>query len=293
MTAAVRIGIRINAPRETVFPYLLTPHHLARWFCNFAQVDPKVGGKFRFGGDYCIVAHPEEGGGWETVIRAGEVLRRFAFSWPLWDATTEVEIDVEDRGGGSLLRTSHTGLPREWSTCGSFVDAWRLCLGNLKAIAEGREDSLRPDSYPVPDSEMRFDLLVDAPVSRTFGALSEPAELDRWAGNGATVELIVGGRYSLGWGGEDGRILRWDAGRAFECAWTVSGASITSSAWVEEKGPARTSVHLRLRGWPPTDERFAKERRCLWSSRLVDLKNYLEAGETGFTEPRTAELSSA
>jgi len=293
MAAAIRIGTRINAPREMVFPYLLTPHHLARWFCNFAQVEPTVGGKFRFGGDYCIVAHPQEGGAWETAIRVGEVLRRFAFTWPLWDTATEVEFAVEDRDGGSLLRTSHVGLPRESSTCGSFLDAWRLCLGNLKAIAEGREDSLRPDSYPVRDPEVKFDLLVNAPVARTFDALAQPGELDRWAGKGATVEPIAGGQYALGWAGEDGRILRWDAPLSFECQWTVAGAPIVTSVWVEEKGPTRSSVHLRLRGWPPTDDRFAKVQRCLWSSRLVDLKNYLEAGETGFTEPRTAELLPA
>ena len=293
MTATIRIGVRIRAPRETVFPYLLTPHHLARWFCNFAQVEPTVGGRFRFGGDYSIVAHPQEGGAWETTIRVGEVLHRFAFTWPFWDEPTEVEFAVEDREGGSLLRASHVGLPREGSTCGSFLDAWRLCLGNLKAIAEGREDSLRPDSYPVRDPEMRFDLLVNAPVARTFDALTRPDELDRWAANGAMVEPTTGGRYSLGWDGEDGCLLRWDAPRAFEIEWTVAGASIVASTWVEEKGPTRSSVHLRLREWPVTDDRFAKGQRCLWSSRLVDLKNYLEAGETGFTEPRTAELSLA
>ncbi len=289
MAYDIHLGIRIAAPRTTVFPYLLTPHHLARWFCNFAQVQPTVGGSFRFGGDYCIVAHPKEGGAWETTIRAGEVLRRFGFTWPLWDHPTEVEFVVEDRDGGCLLRASHTGLPRDTSTCGSFLDAWRICLGNLKAIAEGREDSFRPDSSPVSHPEVKLDLLLHAPAARTFDAFSRPEELDRWAAKQARVGAGSGGDYILGWPGEAGHLVRWEPPRALAVRW----AGIATSIEVEEKGASRSAVHLRLRDWPAKEEGLARAQRCLWSSRLVELKNYLEAGTTGFTEPRDEEVAAA
>ena len=55
----IRMDIRIHAPKDRVFEHILLPHHLARWWCSFAQVSPKPGGAFNFGGDYCIV--PPEG----------------------------------------------------------------------------------------------------------------------------------------------------------------------------------------------------------------------------------------
>src|SRR2546426_2345720 len=97
MALAVRMGIRIRAPREFVFQHLLTPHHLARWFCNFAQFDmkgPAVGSKFRFGGDYAIAATDPPG--WPCTILGGGGLRAVSFSWPVLGAETPGDW----RGGG-------------------------------------------------------------------------------------------------------------------------------------------------------------------------------------------------
>src|SRR3990170_150505 len=96
MALTVRMGIHIRAPREFVFQHLLTPHHLARWFCNFAAFDPRgpaIGTKFRFGGDYAIVA--ADAPGWTAEILGGEVLKSVTFRWPLPDAATR----GEGRGG--------------------------------------------------------------------------------------------------------------------------------------------------------------------------------------------------
>src|SRR2546428_13737745 len=97
MTPRVQIGIHIRAPREFVFQHLLTPHHLARWFCNFAQFDPRgpaVGSKFRFGGDYAIAATGPPG--WPCAILSGGGLRSGSFRWPLFGGGTRVAW----RGGG-------------------------------------------------------------------------------------------------------------------------------------------------------------------------------------------------
>src|SRR3990170_3011235 len=113
MALTVRMGIHIRAPREFVFQHLLTPHHLARWFCNFAAFDPRgpaIGTKFRFGGDYAIVA--ADAPGWTAEILGGEVLKSVTFRWPLPDADTRVEWQVEDVVEGRVMRVVHSGLPR-------------------------------------------------------------------------------------------------------------------------------------------------------------------------------------
>src|SRR3989449_6249112 len=106
MTLRVQIGIHIRAPREFVFQHLLTPHHLARWFCNFAQFDmkgPAVGSKFRFGGDYAIAATDPPG--WPCEILGGEVLKAVSFKWPLFGAETRVDWRAaENRAGSPPLR---------------------------------------------------------------------------------------------------------------------------------------------------------------------------------------------
>src|SRR5437867_13388284 len=113
MALTLNMGIRIRAPREFVFQHLLTPHHLARWFCNFAQFDPRgpaVCTKFRFGGDYAIAA--TEPPGWPCDILSGEVLRSVSFRWPLFGADTRVDWRAGGWSGGCVLRGAPPVGPR-------------------------------------------------------------------------------------------------------------------------------------------------------------------------------------
>ncbi len=255
MALTFEMGIRVRAPRELVFQHLLLPQHLARWFCNFVTFDakgPAVGTRFRFGGDYAIAAADPPG--WTCEIMAGEVLRSVSFRWPLFGADTRVDWRVEEDGEGSIFRVVHAGVPREDSTCGRFQDAWRVCLGNLKAIAEGRDDSLRPDSSPVAGTGFRLNLLVTAPRERVSNALSDAGTLRAWTEAGdPPVDP-----------------------RAFS---------------LEEKSGDRTGLSFRREGPPPMDPLEALRLRCRWSDRLVGLKNVVEAGETGFTEPYAGQVT--
>jgi uncharacterized protein YndB with AHSA1/START domain len=289
MALTLRVGIRIRAPREFVFQHLLTPHHLARWFCNFAQFDPRgpaVGTKFRFGGDYAIASADPPG--WPCEIAGGEVLRAVAFTWPLFGADTRVDWRVEDAPDGSVLRTVHAGLPREESTCGRFHDAWRICLGNLKAVAEARDDSLRPDSSPVHGGAIRLNVLIDAPPSKVFGALVEPGILAQWTEEPSpVVEPRVGGRYGIhGPSGAPASILEIESGKRLALSWPVADAPTQVSFSLEDKGGKRTGLYFLQEGVPAGG---ALLLRCRWSDLLVGLKNLLEAGGTGFAEPYGAQ----
>src|SRR2546428_8953109 len=149
MTLRVQIGIHIRAPREFVFQHLLTPHHLARWFCNFTQFDPKgpaVGSKFRFGGAYAIAA--VEPPGWACTILGGEVLRAVSFSWPISGVETRVDWRVEDVADGSVLPIAHRNLPGEDAASGRFHDAWRGRPGGPEAGAGAPGEHPRPGRSP-------------------------------------------------------------------------------------------------------------------------------------------------
>src|SRR5881409_2009145 len=120
MTFDYDFKMQIGASRSVVFERLLRIEHLSRWFCGWCRIDPKVGGAFKFGGETCIIL-PEQRS-WDTTIDEGEVLRRFAFTWPIRASKTRVSYELEDRDTGkALLRAferdskmtnSKQGLPR-------------------------------------------------------------------------------------------------------------------------------------------------------------------------------------
>jgi len=287
----LRIGLRIRAPRDAVFERLLTPHHLARWFCNFAQVEPRPGGKFVFGGDYAI-ARPE-GHAFACRFTGGVVRKSVTFAWPLFGAETAVTWDVEDDAGGSVLRVMHAGLPTLRSTCGSLHDAWRLCLGNLKAIAEGRGDSFRPDHEAPREMRIPLDTVLDVPRAKAFAAISAVDGLRGWAepNREPAVDPRVGGAWDVGW--RDARAATIAAiapPERLAVDWP-HGAGATRVAFeFEEKSGDRCALHFVHEGFPVEENSPIVPLRCRWSDRLVALKNVVESGDAGFTEPYDAQV---
>ncbi len=277
--------LRIRAPRPTVFEKLLRIEHLARWFCGWCRIEPKVGGKFQFGGETCLVL--PEGRGWETTIDEGETLRRFAFTWPIGGSVTRVAYELEDQGAeATLLKATHRNVPREDSTCGTMQDAWRMCLGNLKSISEGRSDSVRPDHSAVSGAELSLSNLVEAPADRAFEALVTPAQVDHWTTGGvprgiAQIEARTGGTFLGGRGGPSGRIVAFERGQQLTVEWPQGPAAARVRLRLEPKSSG-TAVYFRKDGYPPGHEAAILRDRGMWSDLLVCLKNFVEGGDSGF-----------
>lgn len=285
--------VRIRAPRPTVFEKLLRIEHLARWFCGWCRIEPKVGGKFLFGGETCLVL--PEGRGWETTIGEGEPLRRFAFTWPILGATTRVSYDLEDHApDGTLLTARHTGVPTKDTTCGSLQDAWRMCLGNLKSIGEGRSDSVRPDHAPVTTAELKLSNLVEAPADRVFEALVDPGQLDHWTTGGvpqgkARIDPRVGGLLVTGRGGLPARIVALEPDSRMVLEWPRGESAVRLDLRLEPKASG-TAIYLLTTGYPAGHERRVIEDRGAWSDLLVGLKNLVEGGDAGFANAYEAQM---
>ena len=285
--------LRVHAPRPTVFEKLLRIEHLARWFCGWCRIEPKVGGKFQFGGETCLVL--PEGRGWETTIDEGETLRRFAFSWPIQGTRTRVAYELEDRGpSATILTARHVGVPVKESTCGSLQDAWRMCLGNLKSIAEDRSDSVRPDHAPVAAPELRLSNLVEASPDRLFAALVEPGQVDQWTTGGvpegrARIEPRVGGAYFAGRGASPGRIVEFERDRRLTVEWPRTAGAARVELRLEPKSSG-TAVYLRKSGYPDGHAAAVLQDRGTWSDLLVCLKNFVEGGDAGFANAYDAQV---
>jgi len=285
--------MRIRAPRPVVFERLLRIEHLARWFCGWARIEPKVGGSFMFGGETCIVL--PEGRGWQTTIDEGEALRRFGFTWPIRGSPTRVSYDLEDDGAGATtLRALHRGVPTNESTCGTVHDAWRVCLGNLKAIAENRSDSLRPDHAAVDRTDLRLACIVDATPERVFSALTDPGQVDHWSTGGAPagkarVELVKGGGFSLGDGDGPDRVLDFEPDRRLVLGWSRPRGDLNLSFDLETKASG-TAIYFTATGYEEGASGEILKHRGRWSDLLVCLRNFIESGDSGFLDPYRAQL---
>ncbi len=296
MTFDYDFKIQIGAPRSVVFERLLRIEHLSRWFCGWCRIDPKVGGAFKFGGETCIIL--PEGRSWETTIDEGEVLRRFAFTWPIQGSKTRVSHELEDRDEEkSLLRVRHLGVPFEDTTCGTVQDAWRMCLGNLKSISEGRTDSVRPDHSPLTGRELRLTVLIKAPPSQVFGAFADPIQLDHWSTGGqprgtAAVEPPPGGVFSFGWDDGPIRVTEWKPAQRIALQWSHRNSDLSIVFDFEEKASG-TAIYFSIEGFTDNDPRDIVRQRGRWSELFVSLTNFLESGESGFSNSYEEQVREA
>jgi len=296
MTFDYDFKMQIGAPRSVVFERLLRIEHLSRWFCGWCRIDPKVGGAFKFGGETCII--PPEQRSWETTIDEGEVLRRFAFTWPIRASKTRVSYELEDRDTGkALLRVRHRGVPFEDSTCGTVQDAWRMCLGNLKSISEGRTDSVRPDHSPLTGRELRLTALIEASPSKVFGAFAEAAQLDHWSTGGqprgnAAVEPRPGGIFSFGWDEGPVRVTEWKPDQRIALQWSRRTSDLAIVFEFAEKASG-TAIYFSIGEFTDKDPQDIVRQRGRWSELFVSLKNFLESGESGFSNSYDQQVREA
>jgi uncharacterized protein YndB with AHSA1/START domain len=130
--------IFIAAPPETVFGLLVDPVLMAQWL----------------GLPHALEAHP--GGAFRVEMSSGHVargvytevtpFRRVAFTWgwetqnpalaALKPGTSLVEIELEAKEAGTLLRFRHSGLPEDLETM--HRERWSFYLDRLRAAACGQ-----------------------------------------------------------------------------------------------------------------------------------------------------------
>jgi uncharacterized protein YndB with AHSA1/START domain len=128
----------IDAPPRTVFEFLVDAQLMTQWIGSFAQIDPQPGGIFQVEVSPGNIAR----GQYTEVVP----LRRVAFTWgwssqdpvlaALRPGTSLVEIELEPKDGGTLLRLQHSHLPDGLESI--HADRWSVYLGRLAAVIKAR-----------------------------------------------------------------------------------------------------------------------------------------------------------
>lgn len=203
--------VSLPATPSEVWKALTDPAELQRWFAEHAQVEPRNGGAFRFWGRHTYGAPGEASTAGQTITRF-EQDRALGFQWTFNGADSEVSIVLEaeppkDEKPQTRLVLKHSFDAKLGGPYPAELvdDLWRLTLGNLDAHLRGGEGIVLPD-YTDPSPEIRLAIVIDAPREKVFGALLDPAELNKWMAKDAQVDPRVGGVYKLGWKYEiDGR----------------------------------------------------------------------------------------
>ena len=140
----------IPAPRATVFAFLTDPDKILSWIGSEAATEPHPGGLYLvkgISGDAGRVAR----GSFKEVVP----VHRLAYSFG-WEGNAEVppgssliEIDLFERGEGTLIRLTHSGLPNA-TQCANHDTGWRHYIARMAVAAAG--GSPGDDLWsPVPD----------------------------------------------------------------------------------------------------------------------------------------------
>ena len=143
MADPVRSEIEVAAPQATVFAFLTDPDKIMRWLGTNATVEPHPGGIYlvSVGGRYAAR------GEFTEVIPVHRLA--YSFGWEEREAvppgSSLVEIDLFEKGAGTLVRLTHSGLPNE-EECAGYKKGWDHYCRRLAITATGGDPG--PDTHP-------------------------------------------------------------------------------------------------------------------------------------------------
>lgn len=144
-THEVELQLRIAAPPEAVYPYLIDPERYVRWQGVRAELDPRPGGVFKVWMDADNVAS----GSYVEL----DPPRRVVITWG-WEGNpslppgaSTVEFTLQPDADGTLLSLRHSGLP-DGESAAMHEEGWRMFTGRLSIAAQGGD----PGAMPAPGS---------------------------------------------------------------------------------------------------------------------------------------------
>jgi uncharacterized protein YndB with AHSA1/START domain len=128
------------------------------------------------------------------------------------------------------------------------------------------------------------DFPVQAPVSRIFAAITEPALIDRWWTLRSQGQPAVGSPYDLDFGPNylwRAVVTRCVPDRAFELQMTNADSDWegTFVGFELTESGQTTRVRFYHRGWPEPNEHYRISCHC-WALYLRILRRYLEFNES-------------
>ncbi|HVR73320.1 MAG TPA: SRPBCC family protein [Planctomycetota bacterium] len=275
----------IPASRERVWRALVEPHELEKWWCDEAEVDPRPGGTYAFGGPHVYGGLSASQTPRES--RGGKILdftppERLEFSWQLGGVETRVVYELAnilEETELSVLQTADRAPA--WDPGHGLASWWWPALPALRSFVEKGRPDLRLDfAAPADRDEIVLEVGVTTFPWIIWHKLTDGAQLARWWGRPAELDLRPGGRFVLGRAGAGPReVLDVDEGRRFVHDWVSKGGTRGRVEWTLED--TEEEVRLAVNDLGPRDASLPRDAFLLhWSSMLLYLKQLSERGTT-------------
>ncbi len=277
MNPPIEIAIDVAAPPSRVFEALTRASELERWFTENAFVS-EAEGRFDFWGRH-TPGNPDRHAG-RHRLRAFEPDARLAFEWSLRGKDTTVDIALAPSNRGTSLKLTHDA-PKRGAAEISIADFWFLSLENLRRFLEEGAAPVLCDYSTMPRGAAELVVDIKAPPEAVFRALTGPSDLDGWMTAKSTVEPVVGGRMSFGWGTEGPvRILSIVPNEKLSYSWEHANDPETLVTWTIEAPNGRKAATRLTLVHSGFGERDTEDFRTGWLKHVVWMKALLERGDS-------------
>ncbi len=261
-----------HSDAATVFAALTEPARLTIWFAEHADVEPRVGGRYRFWGRHTLWAGAERDA--DQVLTVFEPDRALAYRWTWNGFPTQVSMELTPADGQveiGLTQSFDPGFEYERKDC--LVDSyWDVLAENLAHYLRTGRASLLPD-FAAQERDIHMSIEIDAPPEKVFQALTDPEQLDRWMSTAAAIEPDTGGAYSYGWESGEGptRIVELIPNRLLVHDWTHPGEHLTQVRW--ELVPVGKGTRVELTHSAFESEHQNLSHRLGWNALLFSLSS--------------------
>lgn len=281
----------IRADRERVWEALTSAETLRTWFAEHAEVDLRVGGRYRFWGRYTpTFGYSSSADQTITALTPG---RSLSFDWHWAGDRTAVNFELTDAGDSTtILRVRHafTRTLADFDateTCWIAKDFWRLVGWNLEAYCRTGAAALRPD-HSGGGGDVQLSIRIDAPPAAVWRQLIDPACVAAWLGDDSglttsvAIEPRVGGAYSYGWE-HDGEpmgpseVLEIEPERRLVVRWRDLKGTTDTTVWEIEPAGDDACV-LTVRQLNTGSAKEASGYINGWAGFMLELRSRVGAG---------------
>ena len=190
---------KLPARPARVFAALTDADELKQWFAEHAEIEPKLGGAYRFWGKHTYGA-PARAQATQRITKFAPS-QALAFTWRIHDRDSEVAFSIEadpDNGEHSVLKGTHrfAEAPAISRAKEMVDDLWRFNWGNFSAHLNGGQGKLMVD-YGDDNARIALSIYIEAPPSAVFRTLIDPEKIQQWFGVAAAVDPRLGGDWHL------------------------------------------------------------------------------------------------